>query len=258
MTDTQNDETQTAPEPTSLLEMAPADPVVTQNETVQTQQVDTSWSWGEGLKGEGDKPEWLKERYKSVEDQAKGYVELEKRFGEFKGAPKEGYKLDSIEGLEADSPLLQQFSKTFAELNLSQSGFERVVKEFVSTHASIAQASAAQEMKKLGPQGQQMIKETNQWIQNNFPPEVGKVVQGWIMTAEDIKALDIIRSFQPISKIPNAVDMSNTGIYESLNEVKTEKNNNWAKYKEDANYRKNLDDRMASAVRRSSALKGKK
>lgn len=251
MTDT------TPTEPKSLLDMAPADPVASAPEVAPPPQTESEWAWSEGLKGDGDKPEWLNGRYKSVADQAKAYTELEKRFGEFKGAPKEGYQLEAIEGLEADSPLLQQFSKTFAELNLSQSGFERVVNEFVNTHAAIAQANAAEEMKKLGPQGQQMIKETNQWIQNNFPPEVGKAVQGWIMTAEDIKALDIIRSFQPISKIPNAVDMSNTGIYESLNEVKTEKNNNWAKYKDDANYRKNVDDRMASAVRRSSALKKK-
>lgn len=260
MTDTQSVETVTnvESEPASLLDMAPADtPSV--EPSAQQPIVDSSneWAWAEGLKGNGEKPDWLNGRYKSVADQAKAYTELEKRFGEFKGAPKEGYQLDTIEGLEKDSPLLQQFSKTFAELNLSQSGFERVVNEFVSTHASIAKASAAEEMKKLGPQGQQMIKETNQWIQNNFPPDVVKAIQGWVMTAEDIKALDMIRSFQPISKIPNASDMSNTAIFESLEQVKTEKNSNWTKYKDDANYRKNLDDRMAAAVRRSNAGKRK-
>ena len=256
MTDTQTQNNNTN-EPSSLLDMAPADaPTHEQQTQAPIADVQASeWAWAEGLKGEGDKPDWLNSRYKSVAEQAKAYTELEKRFGEFRGAPKDGYQLDAIEGLEKDSPMLQQFSKTFAELNLSQAGFERIVNEFVNTHASIAQANAAEEMKKLGPQGQQMIKETNNWIQNNFPPDIAKCIQGWVMTADDIKALDMIRAFQPVSKIPNAHDMSNTAIYESLTDVKNEKNTNWARYKDDAVYRKNIDDRMASAVRRSNAGK---
>ena len=46
----------------------------------------------EGIKGSGETPEWFKaDKYKSIADQAKAYTELEKRFGGFKGAPKEGY-----------------------------------------------------------------------------------------------------------------------------------------------------------------------
>ncbi len=45
----------------------------------------------EGIKGTGEVPEWLDTKYKSVADQAKGYAELSKKFGGFKGAPKDGY-----------------------------------------------------------------------------------------------------------------------------------------------------------------------
>ena len=48
----------------------------------------------EGIKGVGDLPEWYKaDKYKSIAEQAKAYTELEKKFGGFTGAPKDGYSL---------------------------------------------------------------------------------------------------------------------------------------------------------------------
>ena len=47
----------------------------------------------DGIKGVGDQPEWYKaDKYKSVAEQAKAYTELEKKFGGFTGAPKDGYQ----------------------------------------------------------------------------------------------------------------------------------------------------------------------
>ena len=71
---------------------------VTQNDTL-TSLVDAAnpqlgegeYFLTEGIKGTGDTPEWFKaDKYKSIADQAKAYTELEKRFGGFKGAPKDG------------------------------------------------------------------------------------------------------------------------------------------------------------------------
>lgn len=46
----------------------------------------------DGIKGTGDVPEWyIADKYKSVSEQAKAYTELEKKFGGFKGSPKDGY-----------------------------------------------------------------------------------------------------------------------------------------------------------------------
>lgn len=70
---------------------------VTQNDTL-TSLVDAAnpqlgegeYFLTEGIKGAGDTPEWFKaDKYKSIADQAKAYTELEKRFGGFKGAPKD-------------------------------------------------------------------------------------------------------------------------------------------------------------------------
>ena len=55
----------------------------------------------DGIKGSGDTPDWYKgDKYKSVAEQAKAYTELEKKFGGFTGAPKDGYS--GPEGIEGD------------------------------------------------------------------------------------------------------------------------------------------------------------
>ena len=41
----------------------------------------TDWFHAENVKGEGDRPEYLQSKFKDVGAQAKGYAEMEKRFG---------------------------------------------------------------------------------------------------------------------------------------------------------------------------------
>ena len=103
----------------------------------------------EGIKGSGDAPEWYRaDKYKSIADQAKGYNEIEKRLGGFKGSPKDGYQ--SPEGVEENDALLDEL-KTFAqETNMSQDAFSRAW-ELLATQSNVAQeVSVEAEMAKLG------------------------------------------------------------------------------------------------------------
>ena len=92
-----------------------------------------AWVLAEGVLGVGEKPSWLKtEKYKSVADQAAAYPELEKRFGAFKGAPKDGkYEHPKLEGvgveLVAEHPLLSEFQKWAVVNQLNQEGYEQLV-----------------------------------------------------------------------------------------------------------------------------------
>jgi hypothetical protein len=87
----------------------------------------------EGVQGNGEKPEWFKsEKYKSVADQAQAYVDLEKRFGSFVGAPKDGKydtKLPENIGVELDGehPLLDGFTKWASKNQLSQAGYTELL-----------------------------------------------------------------------------------------------------------------------------------
>ena len=58
------------------------------NETNSESNDDTpSWFYDKDIAATGDRPEWLNEKYTSAVEQAKGYNELSKKFGGFKGAP---------------------------------------------------------------------------------------------------------------------------------------------------------------------------
>lgn len=87
----------------------------------------------DGVLGNGERPAWYKaDKYKSVADQAAAYPELEKRFGAFVGAPKDGkYDFKPPEGVGLElvdgHPLLTDFQKWAAENQLSQDGYQAVV-----------------------------------------------------------------------------------------------------------------------------------
>lgn len=213
------------------------------------------WYFNEELKGNGPRPAWLKDKYKSVSDQASAYSELEKKLGEFKGAPKDGYKLDDIEGLDMNDPLLQKFLPKFKDMNMSQDAVKSLINEFSSYKTSISTVDMKEEIKKLGPEGNDMITKTNQWMANNLNPEIADTIKSWIHTAEDMRALNALRAFQPLSRSPTTADMQTAISYETLKEVKNEKINNWQKYQEDSNYRDSVNDRMARAIGREENIR---
>lgn len=211
----------------------------------------SEWHWADGIKGDGQRPDWLKERYKSVSEQAVAYSELEKKFGEFRGAPKDGYVMDGIEGLDVSNPLLKGLSETFKELNMSQAGFERVVNEYLTAQTQSYQTDIKEEMKKMGPGAEQQIAQTKQWIQNNLDKHDAQTISTWIHSAEDMKALQALMAFQPLSRSPSAEAMNSSLQYESLQDVKNEKTQNWLRYKEEPVYRRSVQDRMRMAELRS-------
>jgi len=210
----------------------------------------SEWFFAEGVKGEGDKPEWMKDKYKTMAEQAKAYGELEKKFGEMRGAPKDGYNLDGIEGFDKDDPILSQFSETFKELNLSQEGFERVFQEFNSVQSNMIQADVEAEMKKLGPNAKSEVTQINSWIDNTFDEQTAATVRAWVATADDMRALQALRSFQPRSAIPSQSDALRVGSFETSKELKAEMSSNWNRYKDDEGYRKSMMSRMTDAVKR--------
>lgn len=226
-----------------------------QDNVLESPQVLAEWSFAEGIKGEGPRPTWLKDKYKSVSDQASAYSELEKKLGEFKGAPKDGYKFDEADGLNPEDPMLQKFLPKFKEMNMSQDAVKTLISEWTDYQSSVVKVDIQQEIKKLGPQGQDMINKTNQWMANNLDASVAETVKSWIHTADDMRALEALRSFQPLSRSPTPSDMQPSFAYESLAEVKNEKIKNWQKYQDDANYRSNMNSRMEAAVNRQDASK---
>lgn len=135
-----------------------------------------AWVLAEGVLGNGERPAWYKaDKYKSVADQAAAYPELEKRFGAFVGAPKDGkYEFKPPEGvgleLVAEHPLLTDFQKWAAENQLSQDGYQHIVGMLAQYEAQNLPDMAVIKTE-LGANADARINAVAQWGKANLSPE---------------------------------------------------------------------------------------
>ena len=83
------------------------------------------WYFTEGVAGQGDRPDFFKDKYKTLADQAKAYTDLESRFGGFTGAP-EQYEIP--EGFEED-PIVATLAKYGKDSNMNQELFAQLASE---------------------------------------------------------------------------------------------------------------------------------
>jgi hypothetical protein len=153
----------------------------------------------DGVKGDGERPEWYKgDKYKTVAEQAKAYTELEKQFGSFTGAPKDGYA--APEGIEAEDELFNQLVEFGKETNMSQQGLEKAW-ELLSTQNAVSQEiNQEAEMAKLGDNASERLQQVDTALKNKLGAKYDDVAP-LITTAEDvILAETLIKSFAP-SKI---------------------------------------------------------
>jgi hypothetical protein len=98
------------------------------------------------VEGKGSTPpDWFKsQKYVTVEQQAKAYGELEKRFGSFVGAPDGEYKVEVPEkfkdAVQVDStnPVFKSLNEWGKKHQLSQEGFNDVIGMLAEYEASVA------------------------------------------------------------------------------------------------------------------------
>lgn len=155
----------------------------------------------EGIKGTGELPEWFKaDKYKSIADQAKAYTELEKRFGGFKGAPKDGYQ--PPEGIEPDDALFAELKSFAEETNMSQDAFDRAWDLLQAQSEAVEEVSLETEMAKLGDNATGRIKHVEQFMKNNLDPETYERLRYAVNSAESVELVEaLIKSTAP-AKLP--------------------------------------------------------
>ena len=155
----------------------------------------------DGIKGTGDTPEWLNtEKYKSVAEQAKGYAELSKRFGGFKGAPKDGYA--TPEGVEKDDALYQELEAFATKTNMNGDAFSEAW-ELLSTQGQVAeQYNQEVELSKLGDNAQERIKTVEGFMKNNLDAETYEQARGLVNNAETIQLVEMLVRATAPTKLP--------------------------------------------------------
>lgn len=128
------------------------------------------------------RPDWLPEKFKSVEDLNKSYIELEKKLGAFRGAPEE-YKLELPEELsqydyDGDSAFVSDFKQLMKENNVSQDLYQKITECHLNyLRAEDEMASEAknkqyqQDISELGETGVKEIREATKWAAEVLPAE---------------------------------------------------------------------------------------
>ncbi len=155
----------------------------------------------EGIKGVGDQPEWYKaDKYKSIAEQAKAYTELEKKFGGFTGAPKDGYQ--PYEGVEADDALWGELVEFGTKQNMSQAAMNEAWELLTAQEQAIEEVSIETEMAKLGDNAVERIKVVEQYMKNNLDGDTYEELRYAVNSAESVQLIEaLIKSTAP-AKLP--------------------------------------------------------
>ena len=155
----------------------------------------------DGIKGSGDTPEWYKgDKYKSVAEQAKAYTELEKKFGGFTGAPKDGY--DGPEGIEGDDALLQELTEFANKTNMSQEAFGDAWKLLTAQSGAAEQVTQEQEIARLGDNAQQRIKNVEGYLKNNLDSDAYEKVRDLVSDAKSVELVEYLVQATAPTKLP--------------------------------------------------------
>lgn len=171
--------------PTPQMTLAEAQKIVEAARLAADPNSGAAWNWNDTTPGKGERPAWFKaDKYKSVEAQAAAYPDLEKRFGAFTGAPKDGkYVIPQVEvdgkpvfqikvgddtiDVDPTHPILQEFNKVAAESQLSQQGYDKFLGLMAHYVASL-EPDMAEQKAALGPNADARISAVAQWAQNNL------------------------------------------------------------------------------------------
>jgi hypothetical protein len=155
----------------------------------------------EGIKGAGETPEWYKsDKYQSVAEQAKAYTELEKKFGGFKGAPKDGYTVP--EGVASDDALLTELTEFAKDTNMSDEAFGRAWELLTAQEQAVEEVTQEMEMQKLGENATQRLKTVEGFLKNNLDAETYSAAQELVTTAESVALIEMIIKATVPSKLP--------------------------------------------------------
>lgn len=159
---------------------------------------------GEQTPPSADRPTWLPEKFKTPEDLARSYGELEKTFGrkeeEFRtkweqerlaARPEkpDAYKLPEAPGVGDDQPLTQWWRNFAHEAGLSQEQFEKAVANYTETiQATLPKPE--EELAKLGENAKPRTEAVGLWAAKTFDAEEMDAIKRACTTAAGVRAME--------------------------------------------------------------------
>ena len=225
------------------------------------------WFYSDGVPGKGEPPAWYKAgKYANVEAQATAYVELEKRFGAFVGAPAEGkyeFKLPpGVTGeLDDKHPLLSQFRDWAAKAQLSQEGFNDVLGMLVQYEAGQGSVDPATVKAEIGERADERLNSVAQWAKANLDDAAYNNLRqalAWSPeSASTFKAIEAIvnKTRQPAVPKPGSdtAAAQPQGLAAIQEKMKARDEKGQVKYLTDMAYRMTVEKELAAALQAQAA-----
>lgn len=199
-----------------------------------------------GVAGNGEVPEWFKvDKYKSVDEQAKAYNELAKRFGGFESAPENDYELpEGVDAEALDNGMLDIVKGIGKEYNMSQTMFNKLITEVNNYQAGQLEENTKMAMEKLGPDAQERISKVNDWLNVNAPKEIVEMIVPMATSAEAIQALEFFIGKTKGTKVAdnNTTPQSKMTQSEYAEMLLAQDNHGNLKISTDREYKKKMDE----------------
>jgi len=141
---------------------------------------------------DGERPKWLPEKFKSAEDMAKSYSELEKTLKEKGKVAPDKYEFEETYGLEED--IVTHYSDFAKEAGLTNGQADAVLK-YAQDAGYFDVPVYDEELKKMGEDGEKMLSSLESYAATKLLPAEREALEGMVYTAEQAKLLyKIIRA----------------------------------------------------------------
>ncbi len=169
-------------------------------------------------------PDWfMKDKYKTIEDQAKAQYEMRKLIGPVWGPPKDDYKMEGIEGINPNDPVLNHLKPELKEMGLSQEGFERLINKYQTAQIEEAKSMESELKKTLTQKDAAAITEVDSWLKESFTQEDAETMRSWIVNEKDFHLLRTLKALIPgKSNVPSMMH-SDAVQFESVKQIEQEK-----------------------------------
>lgn len=163
-----------------------------------------------------ERPGWLPEKFKSAEDLAKSYTELEKRLGQPKAEVPEKYEVNlppellsavGMEGVEelSSDPMVTEFMGMAKEFGLGNDEVSKVVSWYLNSDAELLKGEEArkqQEMAALGPQANARLREADGWMKANLSEKAYSTLASRLEDASMVEALEELKGLTGEKTLP--------------------------------------------------------
>lgn len=209
------------------------------------------WWFAEGIKGEGDKPEYFNDKtFKTLADQAKAHQDLLKMKSRPKESSPETYEYELDESYDIDQygeNLLTSFADVCKQNNISQDQFTSLIDGYLENVNVISEQQEKDDYQKLlkekellGPDADDRLRGMKQWADSTMPPEMVEILTNNMRNSDMFKFGEYLMQNMGYHQMPVNSESASSNINERHLQARQKMKDH--KYGRDTAYTKMVDD----------------